>query len=193
MQSRAATAWCRAELLAHREDARRVAFSSFMRASLATPAGLPIDERPSEEHRRAPRRREFFTLQQSRRHTVLTMLKVGVCALICRTAGAVSTAERSWSEAPRERLSALLSAVLSEQAGARMLGRRYLASCPTAARQALELANWLSAEQPASVLELRRLLAEIRDEDARLRRTALVDGWVLLRVEAQVCALAVLI
>ena len=33
-------------------EARGVAFPSFMRASLAPPAGLPIDERPFEEHRR---------------------------------------------------------------------------------------------------------------------------------------------
>src|SRR4051812_30059206 len=39
-----------------REDARGDV-PSFVRASLAPPAGIPIDESPSEEHRRAPRRR----------------------------------------------------------------------------------------------------------------------------------------
>jgi hypothetical protein len=120
------------------------------------------------------------------------MFWAGMCACFGRPGPANAAVQRSWEETPRDRLGAL-QATLSDPAGARVFGRRYLASCPSAARDALELADRPAAEWPASAGDLRRMLAQSRDMNARLKQTALVDGWVLPRVEAQVCALSVLL
>ena len=130
---------------------------------------------------------------QSKRDAFRLMFWAGMGACFGRPGPANAAVQRSWEETPRDRLGALLQATLSDPAGARVLGRRYLASCPSAARDALELADRLAAERPAGAGDLQRMLAQTRDMNARLKQTALVDGWVLPRVEAQVCALSVLL
>ena len=90
-------------------------------------------------------------------------------------------------------LKRLLDATLSDPAGARAIGRRFLASGPDVAGDAQALAARLMAARPASATDLRRLLAGCRDDDRRRRDFVLVDGWMLPRLEAQICALAVLL
>ena len=82
---------------------------------------------------------------------------------------------------------------MSDPAGARAIGRRYLASGSAVAVDAQALAARLMAERPASAADLRRLLADYRDDDGRRRAFVLVDGWILPRLEAQICALTVLL
>ena len=59
--------------------------------------------------------------------------------------------------------------------------------------EALELAEHLLAAHPASPVDLGLVLARRRDGDARRRALVLVDGWVLPKAEAQVCALTTLL
>ena len=87
----------------------------------------------------------------------------------------------------------LLRAIFGDPDAARAVGRRYLLAHASGEAGALELADYLLAANPVSTADLRRLLARRRDEDARRRAFVIVDGWVLPKAEAQVCALTVLL
>ena len=102
---------------------------------------------------------------------------------------------RAWAgtDTSHDALRALLDAILSDPAGARAIGRRFLASGPDAAAGARALADRLLAERPGSPTDLRCILARRRKDDLRRRAFVLVDGWILPRLEAQVCALTVLL
>jgi hypothetical protein len=108
---------------------------------------------------------------------------------------AASPPGRVWGRtaAPHERLKRLLERTLSDPVGARAIGRRFLESDPDAAADALALAERLRAKHPVNGMGLRRALARYRDDDLRRGRFVLVDGWILPRLEVQVCALVVLL
>lgn len=82
-------------------------------------------------------------------------------------------------------------AALSDRASARRIGRAYLAAYPAEAdapRLTAQLAQALGAARGRRDLRL-ALRRAVRD-DMRHGRSVLVDGWVLARTEARLCALA---
>jgi hypothetical protein len=91
------------------------------------------------------------------------------------------------------RFKRLLEAMFSDPAGAREIGQQYLAASPAATADALHLAKRLLAEAPRNSKDLRQILCRCRNEDMHRRAFVLVDGWILPRLEAEVCALAVLL
>jgi hypothetical protein len=123
--------------------------------------------------------RRLFSLQLS--------AAVGLWAApyLSRTCGAMPSR-------PNE-LKRLLMSTLSDPAGAREIGRQYLATAPDATVAALDLAERVLAKRPANSRELRQFLSRSRDDDLQRRAFVLVDGWVLPQLEAQICALAVLL
>jgi len=122
-----------------------------------------------------------------RRFSLLLACGLGLCA-----APLLGSASRGGASSP-DALKRLLDATLSDPAGARAIGRRFLASGPDVAGDVQALAARLMAARPASATDLRRLLAGYRDDDRRRRALVLVDGWMLPRLEAQICALTVLL
>lgn len=85
---------------------------------------------------------------------------------------------------------ARLLGLLSEREPARRLGRAYLQSLderPSAA--ALAGAIWRGMPEGGS---LRAGIAALIRDDFAQRRTECVDGWLLSRTEARLCALAAL-
>lgn len=87
----------------------------------------------------------------------------------------------------------LVEGVFSDPGGARAVGRRHLAGDPDAEAAARDLGARLRAARPADPAELRRILAGYRQGDVARRDVVLVDGWVLLRTEAEACALLALL
>jgi hypothetical protein len=90
-------------------------------------------------------------------------------------------------------LKRLLEATFTDPAGIRKIGRQYLATGPEATADAFELAERLLAQRPADIRDLRQILARFRYDCMRQRSFVLVDGWILPRLEAQVCALTALL
>jgi hypothetical protein len=102
---------------------------------------------------------------------------------------------RGRSPSSSERLAELLQGV----EGARSVGLEYLRQVPAeaspavlTARVAERLPGGLPAIDAASPRRLRELLSSAVAEDFRDLRTLELQGWVLARTEARLCALAVL-
>jgi hypothetical protein len=98
-------------------------------------------------------------------------------------------------QAPSERLAALLR----HEEGARAIGREYLRRVPAeasssvlTARVAERLPGGLGAVDTVSQDRLRELLLRASADDFHELRTVEVQGWVLARTEARLCALAAL-
>jgi hypothetical protein len=85
--------------------------------------------------------------------------------------------------------------LLSDLEGARAIGTRYLQQSPDEARPEI-LARCLfpgtagAACGPAALDRLRQALDEQRRRDFTAGDTVLIDGWILARTEARLCALA---
>lgn len=86
--------------------------------------------------------------------------------------------------------------MLSDPKGAKVLGMRYLAMYPEEADVNKLLAVFgRSPEDIKSFCDqptLRKSLGSSQEKDFREGNTVIVDGWVLARTEARVCALAAL-
>jgi hypothetical protein len=98
------------------------------------------------------------------------------------------------TEAAADRLRALVPAPES----ARLIGRAYLAGHPDEGGDDARLARLILADDPgaadappmpADARRLRETVAGRVREDFRHGRTATVDGWILSRTEARLCAL----
>jgi hypothetical protein len=93
-----------------------------------------------------------------------------------------------------------LRLALRSPESARVVGRAYLATHPDEADPvqllaAIEAAGGIGrsvARQPIDATALARAVAEAVRDDFLDRRTVRVDGWVLARTEARLCALAAL-
>ena len=92
-----------------------------------------------------------------------------------------------------------LASLLQQVDGARSVGREYLRQVPAEAspgilmvRVAERVPGGLRAIDAASDGRLRELLVRAAAEDFRDLRTVELDGWVLARTEARLCALAAL-
>ena len=57
----------------------------------------------------------------------------------------------------------------------------------------MRLADRLMEARPVTAADLRGVLVRLRKADARRGAFVFVDGWVLPKAEAQVCALTVLV
>jgi hypothetical protein len=128
-----------------------------------------------------------MTFRLTRRRFILSL------AAMLAPVGLVSFA---WTNFPSLRRAAIES-LLSDIAGARAIGLRYLALAPEEADRAALAAALFSgfAEPPASPIEfarLRRTLAAQRDRDFAAGDTVVIGGWILARTEARLCALATL-
>jgi hypothetical protein len=95
-----------------------------------------------------------------------------------------------------------LRALVPAPDSARLIGRAYLAGCPNEVGDDARLARLILADpggpesasradapMPADTRSLRETIATRVREDFRHGRTATVDGWILSRTEARLCAL----
>jgi hypothetical protein len=122
----------------------------------------------------------------SRRRLLLASLFAGLSAFLPRGAVARPRAER-------------LLAVFGRRDSAREVGVRVVASLPAGTGRAA-LARELAHRHPAlpaaldagDDAEVARLLRETIADDLHHGRVRVVDGWVLARTEAELCALACL-
>jgi hypothetical protein len=96
-------------------------------------------------------------------------------------------------------LAAIFRDVSAVPASARGVGRAYLAATPAEASVARLTAGVLASlpatssdVSDADADELRAVLADVIREDFRTERTVVVEGWILARTEARLCALAAL-
>ena len=109
---------------------------------------------------------------------LLAPLALGIAGLTPRRAGAQGPAAR-------------LVGIFRHQESARAVGRAYLRLAPEEADPARLLALIHPGDAAAlAEAELRRAVAARQREDFACRRTVLLDGWVLSRTEARLCALA---
>lgn len=92
-------------------------------------------------------------------------------------------------------LSESLLAVLSDPAGARDIGRAYLQQVPSEAN-GRQLVSLIAERYPRGMAaqvhvdEVREYLSNLAREDFAHGRTVELNGWVLSRTEARLCALA---
>ena len=86
-----------------------------------------------------------------------------------------------------------LLGIFSDLDSPRILGKRYLALYPQEKPGALLLAARIQSSQPGTSGAARRLLARERELDFRNGEIVMVDGWILSRTEAEICALTALL
>lgn len=121
----------------------------------------------------------------SRRRTVVSALALAAVMAALPGAGA---GHRLLAQAPGA------FGLWRNRAAARAIGRRYLTVRPEEA-DAAYLARQLFGEDgatPRSFAEMRDAVGAARDRDFAQGDTVLVDGWLLARSEARLCALCVL-
>jgi hypothetical protein len=87
---------------------------------------------------------------------------------------------------------ALLRGLVTHRGAAVALGRSYLEANPTEAHRADLVRNLVGARVPASTSRASREVASRIRADYRAGRTVVVEGWVLSRTEARLCALIAL-
>lgn len=121
------------------------------------------------------------------------MPRRAILAALAAAVAAVST-RAGWANGPA--IEALEPGrLLSDLDGARTIGTRYLQQSPEEARPEV-LARCLfpgaagTACGPAALDRLRQALDEQRRRDFTAGDTVLIDGWILARTEARLCALA---
>ncbi len=85
-------------------------------------------------------------------------------------------------------------ALFDDVGAAQVMGRQYLDSYPDEAdgdRILGEMVNDAGRARPIRGLE--DMIARARERDFRRGDTVIIDGWVLARTEARVCALTILL
>lgn len=83
--------------------------------------------------------------------------------------------------------------IFSDLEAPRALGRRYLKSYPQESGREQLLETLIDGTAPGDHEALRKRLARRRGQDFRNGNIVIVDGWILARTEAQVCALTTLL
>jgi len=101
--------------------------------------------------------------------------------------GATAAPDRSW---PKD-TTAVAETAARLGADAAVVGRRYLESNACEAGREL-LADLLAENLDPSAGDLTKQMMVAVRNDFRLGRTVTVDGWVLSRTEARICAIAYL-
>jgi len=87
---------------------------------------------------------------------------------------------------------ALLRGLVTHRGAAVALGRSYLEGNPTEAHRADLVRNLVGGGVPASTSRASREVASRIRADYRSGRTVVIEGWVLSRTEARLCALIAL-
>lgn len=87
---------------------------------------------------------------------------------------------------------AVVEALLGGLGPARAIGRRYLDQAPEE-RDSRAVRRHLFGDRTMSLGELRADMNRRRADDFACGDTVLIDGWILARTEARLCALAVLL
>jgi hypothetical protein len=131
----------------------------------------------------------------TRRGFLLLAAACGVPLLAGRAAAGLWPNLQGWPSTPAERLAGLLR----HTASARVIGSAYLRSAPSEAR-ARSLVEAIAAglDGGSAALrsadgELRGLLARRIARDFEEDATVCLNGWVVSRTEARLCALAALV
>lgn len=86
-----------------------------------------------------------------------------------------------------------LSNVLTDQSGARLIGKAYLSAYPDERDRILILKELLGPAKLRGPGDLRRRIAKCREEDFIKGEVVVVDGWILAKSEARAAALTVLL
>jgi hypothetical protein len=119
-----------------------------------------------------------------------TLMRSGLFAALAPTLALVAgplAPRRAAAAGPTARL----AGIFREPASARAIGRAYLRQAPEEADAARPLDLIHPGDCAAlSTTELRRAVAARQRADFAAGRTVLLDGWVLSRTEARLCAFA---
>ena len=83
--------------------------------------------------------------------------------------------------------------LFTDQDAPYLLGKRYLDLYPHHQAHAFLLAERIQAVQPRTAMALKKMLSRQRESDFHYGQTITIDGWLLARTEAEVCALTVLL
>lgn len=94
------------------------------------------------------------------------------------------------SSLTKARIEHSLRALFSDIDAARVLGMRYIDLYPSEA-QRIVLLDKLFLSAPRTSRELKTIISLEREYDFQNNRTIIIDGWILARTEAEVCALTV--
>jgi len=117
-----------------------------------------------------------------------------VIALLPGAAGVAAGAMRDW--APDDlaaHMRDLLREIFGDRAAAKALGEAYLRRYPIPPDPADVMRDLFEDHFPRDASALARLVSERRVRDFGEGRTIVLDGWILARSEAQLCALTVLL
>jgi hypothetical protein len=86
-----------------------------------------------------------------------------------------------------------LSNILTDQSGARLIGKVYLSAYPDERNKTLILKDLLGPTKFYGPEDLKRRIAKCREQDFLKGEVVVVDGWILARSEARAAALTVLL
>jgi len=86
-----------------------------------------------------------------------------------------------------------LSNVLTDEGGARLIGKAYLSAYPDERDGILILKDLLGPTKLRGPDDLRRRIARRREQDFINGEVVFVDGWILAKSEARTAALTVLL
>ena len=86
-----------------------------------------------------------------------------------------------------------LSKVLTDESGARLIGKAYLSTYPDERDRMLILKDLLGPAKLRGPSDLRRRIAQRRQQDFIRGAVVVVDGWILAKSEARAAALTVLL
>lgn len=120
----------------------------------------------------------------TRRNFILSLAASWLCTFGRFAAATVDLPTRHMSEA--ERLKRAVEALFADPDAARQVGAEYLAGFPDVACGALERIS-LAVSGSARV-SLRSWLNRQKQTDFASGRSVIIDGWVLARCEADLCA-----
>jgi hypothetical protein len=86
-----------------------------------------------------------------------------------------------------------LSNILTDESGARLIGKAYLAAYPDERDRRLILKELIGPTKLRGPGDLRRRIAQRRQQDFIQGAVVVVDGWILAKSEARAAALTVLL
>lgn len=86
-----------------------------------------------------------------------------------------------------------LGKTISDWKAARMIGKEYLYARPHEADRATLLTDLMGPANLESPQHLRKRIAELKMRDFENGDIVIIDGWILARAEARICALTYMI
>jgi len=128
----------------------------------------------------------------NRRVHLRSLVALGIC-VYGWAAKPVSARIAPGKKAEPVALERALAKLFAERDGACTVGYSYLALCPESARGAVERARTLLGPNTHSTIALAEALTRQRQDDFARSETVILEGWVLARCEADLCAALVLL